>query len=271
MKMNDPFIGKVYSEDDTRTTFNFRGYNIPIHLMKLTGGGPDTFEKIALEHLEILSKLIGISSDHFVLEIGCGIGRDAILLTEIISSRGSYTGIDIYKKSIDWCIDNISKSNPQFKFNFWDIQNAWFNPSGLKKLADFSIDKPRLSIDRIFLQSVFTHLLDFDVRHYFSQFSKILKNDGKIYSTFFIVDEKIITSQTNKSYITFNYEISPGVWVHDLKETTIAVGYTLDAIERIAKDYGLIIDKVVYGCWSGRRGELLGGQDSIVLSKHYKR
>ena len=38
MKMNDPFIGKVYSEGDTRTTFNFRGYNIPIHLMKLTGG-----------------------------------------------------------------------------------------------------------------------------------------------------------------------------------------------------------------------------------------
>ena len=126
-------------------------------------------------------------------------------------------------------------------------------------------------MDRIFLQSVFTHLLDFDVRYYFSEFSKILKNDGKIYSTFFIVDEKIIASQTNKSYITFNYEISPGVWVHDLKETTIAVGYTLDTIERIAKDYGLIIDKVAYGCWSGRCGELLGGQDSIVLSKRHQR
>jgi cyclopropane fatty-acyl-phospholipid synthase-like methyltransferase len=265
--MNDQFIGKVYSLDDTKNTFNFRGYDIPIHLMKLTGGGADTFERIAIEHLKILSELVGLSSDHFVLEVGCGIGRDAIPLTEIISSRGGYMGIDIYEKSIDWCEKNISIRNPQFNFKFWDIKDAWFNPGGLKKLDDFKIDKPELSVDRIFLQSVFTHLTELDVRHYFSEFSKILKNDGKVYATFFIVDEEIIASQTSNSYITFNHQICPGVWVHDLSEPAIAVGYTLDALEKMAKDCGLIIDKIVYGCWSGRGGELLGGQDSVVLVK----
>jgi hypothetical protein len=42
--MVDKFLGKVYSQRDTLETFNFRGYNIPVDLMKLTGGGIDTFE-----------------------------------------------------------------------------------------------------------------------------------------------------------------------------------------------------------------------------------
>jgi ubiquinone/menaquinone biosynthesis C-methylase UbiE len=265
--MEDKFIGKVYTLQDTLETFNFRGYDIPVHLMKLTGGGADTFERIAIEHLKILSELVGLSSEQVILEIGCGIGRDAIPLTEIISTRGSYIGIDIYKKSIDWCIKNISEKNKSFKFNFWDIKDEWFNPEGLRVLNDFKIEASDNSVDRIFLQSVFTHLLESDIQYYFNDFSRILKGDGKIYATFFIVDKEIISSQSTSSYITFNHEVGPGVWVHDLSQPAIAVAYTIDTLEKMAANSGLHIDRVVYGCWSGRSGEIIGGQDSVVLSK----
>jgi hypothetical protein len=70
-------------------TFAFRGYNIPIDLINLTGAGPESFEAIANAHIEHLERAIGLNPDHFVLEIGCGIGRDAIPLTSILSPRGS--------------------------------------------------------------------------------------------------------------------------------------------------------------------------------------
>lgn len=265
--MEDKFINKVYTLQDTLDTFNFRGYDIPVHLMKLTGGGIDTFERISIEHIKILSELVGLSSEQVILEIGCGIGRDAIPLTEIISKRGSYIGIDIYKKSIDWCNQNIAATNSQFKFNFWDIRDDWFNPGGLKSLKDFKIEAHSDSIDRIFLQSVFTHLVESDVQYYFNEFSRVLKGDGKIYSTFFIIDDEVISRQSSGSYITFNHEVSPGVMVHDLNQPAIAVAYTLDALKRMASISGLNVDRVAYGCWSGRTGEIIGGQDSIVLSR----
>ena len=269
--MEDKFIDKVYTLQDTLDTFNCRGYDIPVHLMKLTGGGIDTFERIAIEHIKILSELVGLSSEQVILEIGCGIGRDAIPLTELISKRGSYIGIDIYKKSIDWCNQNIAANNSQFKFNFWDIRDDWFNPGGLKSLKDFKIEAQSDSIDRIFLQSVFTHLIESDVQYYFNEFSRVLKSDGKIYSTFFIIDEDVISKQSSSSYITFNHEVGAGegegVWVHDSIRPAIAVGYTLEAVQRMASKSGLKVDRVAYGCWAGRSGEIIGGQDSVVFSR----
>ena len=71
-------------------TYNFRGYEIPIDLMRLTGGGPDTFEAISDSHMLNLRRFIGVCPGQSVLEIGCGIGRDAIPLIKILGKQGKY-------------------------------------------------------------------------------------------------------------------------------------------------------------------------------------
>ena len=50
-----------------------------------------------------LALISNLSEKMNVLEVGCGIGRDAIPLTQILSPNANYTGIDIIGRSIEWC------------------------------------------------------------------------------------------------------------------------------------------------------------------------
>ncbi|WP_187294342.1 class I SAM-dependent methyltransferase [Methylobacterium sp. B1] len=74
----------------------------------MTGGGTDSFEAISDGHIYLLRELLRLDSKHNILEIGCGIGRDAIPLTKILSDQSKYLGIDIIERSINWCNENIS-------------------------------------------------------------------------------------------------------------------------------------------------------------------
>jgi SAM-dependent methyltransferase len=139
-------------------THHFKGYDIPVDLMEMTGGGPSTFDMISEAHTNNLRRFIGLASTHTLLEIGCGIGRDAIPLTEILT-EGKYVGIDIIKRSIDWCADHISKRHPNFKFYHYDVEDQLHNLDGKTKTADIYIPLPDRSVDRIILFSVFTHML----------------------------------------------------------------------------------------------------------------
>ena len=58
-------------------TYRFHEFDIPVDLLNLTGGGIDTFDVIAAAHMTGLSQFIGISPNHSILEIGCGIGRES--------------------------------------------------------------------------------------------------------------------------------------------------------------------------------------------------
>ena len=64
-------------------TYRFHEFDIPVDLLNLTGGGIDTFDVIAAAHMIGLSQFIRISPDHSILENGCGIGCDAIVLKKM--------------------------------------------------------------------------------------------------------------------------------------------------------------------------------------------
>src|ERR1035437_9648712 len=94
---------------------SYMGYNIPVDLMWQTGLGPENFDAISQSHFALLKKWLAIQPDHTVLEIGCGIGRDAIPLSKYLKN-GRYVGVDVLKPSIDWCLANISSRHPNFAF-----------------------------------------------------------------------------------------------------------------------------------------------------------
>ncbi|RYG85835.1 MAG: class I SAM-dependent methyltransferase, partial [Alphaproteobacteria bacterium] len=166
----------------TQPTFDYHGYDIPVDLAHMTGGGPDTFPIIADMHQAGLRKWIDLKPTDRVLEVGCGIGRDAIPLTTFLTS-GSYVGVDIIAPSITWLKDNVATKHSNFDFVQLDISDDLHNPDGVMKTAEVQLPAADASIDKIFLFSVFTHMFKSEIEHYLREFKRILAPGGKVYAT----------------------------------------------------------------------------------------
>src|SRR4051794_18895262 len=110
--------------------FNYDGYSIPEDLVMLTGGGTDDWDTISKYHVEMYRKYTPLNPDDFVLEVGSGVGRDAIQLTKILSDKGKYVGFDIIKPSIEWSKQNITKKFKNFTFHYYDIESQIHNSGG---------------------------------------------------------------------------------------------------------------------------------------------
>ncbi|TJV24023.1 MAG: class I SAM-dependent methyltransferase [Mesorhizobium sp.] len=250
-------------------TFNFRGYEIPVHLMMLTGGGPDTFEEISNKHFLSLKKHVAIDPSHNLLEIGCGIGRDAIPLSSFLTS-GSYMGVDIIRPSIDWCVDNISKRSPNCEFVHFDVKDQLHNPHGTISTKDIRLPTKEGSVDRIFLFSVFTHMFEAEIVHYLKEFRRSVKSNGLVYATTFIFDDIILAKarETNLTIfdLRFEHQISDGCRINNLTFPLGAVAYTMDKWMEMIEVAGFrLLTPAIRGSWSGAFINELDGQDVLVL------
>lgn len=252
--------------------FSFKGYDIPVHLVIATGAGPETFEAISKSHMTLLDKYVGIKQGDTVVEIGCGIGRDAIPLIDVIGATGRYFGIDVISQSIDWCKSNIGARNANFQFRHDDIKDALHNPNGTLLASDIRIDCEDGSVDAIILQSVFTHMFAEEIAHYFNEFSRILKSDGKIWATCFIVDDQMLdliaNSPKSEYELHFRHAYGEGCWVNWLDQPRGAVAFSFEKLAELVQDAKLSFScPVIWGTWSGLRKNTDCGQDAVVLRR----
>jgi SAM-dependent methyltransferase len=253
------------------TTRHF-GYDIPVRLMNLTGGGQDTFEPMVAFHMAALKEHTPIEPDHSVLEIGCGIGRDAIPLTNILSANGSYIGVDIVKDSIQWCSDNITSRYPNFKFVHFDIRDQLHNPGGKVKTTDVKLPAADASIDRIILWSVFTHMTKADIAHYLREFARVLKPTGTAFATWFIANDAILAKARTVNLTPFNlrfeHVLEEGCLINDPRAPMGAVAYIDTAMQALVDSSGLeLVGDILPGQWSGYFAVPKGGQDATILRR----
>lgn len=171
--------------------FHFRNYDIPVNLLNKTGGGTDTFEKISDWHISQVQRYVGINDTDSVVEIGCGIGRDAIPLTGIVK-HGSYMGTDTIGPSIKWCAENITPRNENFTFIHHDIYDTLHNPNGTLKATDIRLPVDDQSVDLILLHSVFTHMMEDEIVHYMNEFRRIMKPTGRVWASCFLVNHDLL-------------------------------------------------------------------------------
>jgi SAM-dependent methyltransferase len=250
--------------------FEYQGFTIPVELVELTGGGTDTWDIISVGHMREYERYCPIEPGHHVLEVGCGVGRDAIQLTRLLTS-GSYTGIDIIKPSIEWCGANITPLYPNFRFHYLDIHSQIHNPTGTLDVQAVSLPVADASTDRIILQSVFTHMFEGDIVHYLREFRRVLRPGGKVFASFFILDDESLalarsTNRTGNDALRFEVPYGDGCLVNDANYPEGAVGYVPEAFERILKAGGFVLDQPVHpGFWCGRRG-VEDGQDIAILA-----
>jgi ubiquinone/menaquinone biosynthesis C-methylase UbiE len=247
-------------------TFEYEGYCIPVRLMLLTGGGPDSFDDISKVHISILREHVGLRGDMNIVEIGCGIGRDAIPLTRILFPTSTYMGIDIIKEQIEWDSKNISPRYPNFSFYHFDIKEQWYNPDGKLSLSQCQIPAGDGTIDLVILQSVFTHMLRTNIIYYLGEFRRILSPMGRVYATFFIVDDDILAAQNEESYINFVSDLGDGCYIRDIENPTQTVGYRYSAIQAMMRTAGLqAVSPPLLGSWSGRQPSQVRGQDGVIM------
>ncbi|MCP4264137.1 MAG: class I SAM-dependent methyltransferase [Candidatus Brocadiaceae bacterium] len=238
---------------------------IPPTSMIFVGGGD--FERIGEEFKNYFIELANLQPNDRVLDVGCGIGRMAIPLTNYLSKEGEYWGFDIVKKGIEWCQSRISPRFSNFHFQHSDVYNKHYNPNGKVQAQNFRFSFDDESFDFVFLTSVFTHMLPSDLEHYLSEISRVLRPEGKCLITFYILNEESENLiRSGISALDFSYEIQ-GCKTTDEKAPEAAIAYGEEFVLKLFNKYGLKIPQSIhYGSWC-KRDTFLTYQDLIIATK----
>jgi SAM-dependent methyltransferase len=128
------------------------------------------------------------------------------------------------------------------------------------------------SIDRIILQSVFTHMFEPDIVHFLRQFRRVLRPDGRVFASFFVLDEESVRlSAETPDGLTFLHPYRDGCRINDAASPEAAVAYAPGALGRMLRRGGFVLDQPVHlGSWCGRQG-VEDGQDIAVLRPRRRR
>src|SRR5437660_12267383 len=115
---------------------------------------------------------------------------------------GSYEGIDIVARSVQWCQRTYASRYPNFRFHFADIYNKVYNPDGKHQASEYRLPFETSSFDFVFLTSVFTHMLPQYMEHYLSEVVRVLKPSNRCLITYFLINAAAWNSLTRARVIT---------------------------------------------------------------------
>lgn len=117
-----------------------------------------------------------------VFDLGCGNGRFGIVFSEM---NLRVLGMDPVKSCIDFCKWAFAPY-PNVKFQFVDLWNEVFNPSGKVAPIHYRIDADDGEFDDVIAYSVFTHLQTVEIAaHYMDELRRVLKPSGKLFITWY--------------------------------------------------------------------------------------
>ena len=231
----------------------------------LIGGG--NFQNIGKAFRFQLIKRAGINNNSTVLEIGSGYGRVAVALTELISSPGRYDGVEIVKKAVDWCSNEITPHFPNFRFHYADVSNPYARSENGQSASTYRLPFEDNTYDVVYLTSVFTHMRPGEIRAYLNEISRVLKPQGKCFVTYYLINnfaEEQIASKRATQY--FRYDFGDFLSTHKrTPEHAIAISESL--IRSFYEEVGLLVDEpILYGSWTAVE-KRFSYQDVIVATK----
>jgi ubiquinone/menaquinone biosynthesis C-methylase UbiE len=236
----------------------------PPRSLIFVGGGD--YRQIGDEFFKYFVDFCGLSPNHRVLDVGCGIGRMAVPLTTYLTS-GSYEGFDIVRDGIKWSTKTITSRYPNFRFQLAGIYNKVYNPSGRVSAVEYRFPYEDNSFDLVFLTSVATHMMPADLEHYISEISRVLKRGGQTLITFFLLDEEARSlMKQHRSHVDFAFH-GDGYWTMSASSPEQAVAFEEQYIRQLYKSNNMdVVEPIRFGSWSGRANPV-SFQDIIVARK----
>lgn len=216
-------------------------------LASYVGSGCDV-ENFKIAGQATVKRLVHVGGLHpgdKVLEVGCGIGRVAIPLTQYLR-EGSYEGFDIVRHGIEWCRQNITTEYPKFRFQWSDIYNKTYNPAGKQQAAQYRFPYSDGCFDFVFLTSVFTHMLPADLQHYLAEIRRVLKRGGTCFITAFLIDKE---ARRNMGTSKRKFAEVGGYWTINPRSHEDGVGYDQALFIGWLTAQCLAVKYVEYGRW----------------------
>jgi SAM-dependent methyltransferase len=239
----------------------------PLELMHDGPVGYQEFKDNGEEFFRYYTTLCSLKPDEKMLDVGCGVGRKTFPLTDYLRAPGGYEGLDIVKTGIDWCRERITRRNACFRFQWIDVFNQHYNPTGRQKARDYKFPFPDESFDFVVLASVFTHMLPEDAANYLSETARVLRRGGRCLISFFLLNElsrRLLVS--GKSSAQFTAGFVP-CWTVRGSAPESVVGFDEDFVLSLYERYHLEIKPpILYGSWCGR-DDFLSYQDLIIAFK----
>lgn len=219
---------------------------------------------------EVLANMIvkhgGLKRNHRVLDIGSGCGRVSAALTSYLTPEGQYEGLDIVKPMVDWCNENISTKYRNFRFHHVNLTNTHYSKDSGSQAALYKFEFPNNHFDFIFLSSVFTHLFASGIENYLGEIGRMLKPDGKMLATFFLIDDDYQQKiDLNKLIIKFDHEIDENCRAYNSEDPEEIIAYKSGFALDMIRKAGLSIEQVSDGGWKHGGGWCF--QDTVIAKK----
>ena len=239
---------------------------MPIPPAELHYVGDGDYRAIGAEFLERLAQVADLQPADRVLDIGCGVGRLALPLTQFLEA-GSYDGVDPVAAGIAWCASTITPLYPDVRFKHLDLKHPLYNPGGSLETARTPLPFADSSFDLICMISVLTHLEQPEALHYAAEIARLLAPGGRCFATAFLMNPpaRAALKQGNPS-LKFDPAESGPLYFAIPDAPLAAVAYDEDVLVELFLRHGLRRrNPASYGFWSGRAGNSF--QDICIFEK----
>jgi len=229
--------------------------------------GDGDFAAIGAEFLSHFIKHAGLSPHERVLDIGCGIGRMAVPLTQYLKAGGSYDGVDVVASGINWCRRTITPAYPAFQFHHIDLLHPLYNPSGTRAMLGTALPFPDASFDFISLVSVLTHLGRAEIAFYAQEIARLLAPGGRCFFTAFMMNPPARAAlRAGGGKLPFDPDRPGPLYEAHPEAPLAAVAFDEDTLLELFLRVGLHRTRqAIYGHWSGRPSPVF--QDINVLER----
>jgi SAM-dependent methyltransferase len=226
--------------------------------------GDGDYRAIGVEYLGHFVRIGGLTPFESVLDIGSGIGRMAVPLTQYLDPKTAfYEGIDPVNSGVEWCVQNITSVYPNFRFCRVDVAHDLYNPGGTISGQDIVLPFADAKFDFVTMVSVATHLPEAEISAYAHEIMRLLAPGGRLFLTAFIVAPGDLDRPAARPRFTPGTQ--PGTWFGDPSAPLGAIGFDAGIIEGILKRAGLKIQRLSLGHWRGIESNHY--QDVIIAIK----
>ncbi|MFC5421093.1 class I SAM-dependent methyltransferase [Bosea eneae] len=211
--------------------------------------GDGDYRAIGAEFLGHFVRIGRLQPHERVFDIGCGIGRMAVPLTQYLDpERGSYDGVDPVMDGILWCAQTITPVYPRFRFQRLDIAHPLYNPQGSLPGNEVRFGFANQSFDFIIMTSVATHLPPDELVVYLNEASRLLAPGGRLFLTAFALDGQ----STGQERLKFRrWGEGPG-WYAIEEAPLAAAGIDAGFLLEYTVQAGLTVERLDPGHWRGQ-------------------